>query len=397
MRLTSLKISIMVHPVGFEPTTFCSEDRRSNPLSYGCDIDIIPLLASDAKGVPSMLYNKYMNIRENVPISTLTTMRLGGAARYVIEVEKVDDLREAYAFAKEKNLPVYVLGSGSNIIGRDSGFNGVILICRLHGMSAVGDTEAETVRLYSYSGELLDDFVTFGTKMGLTGMEALSAIPGTVGAAPVQNVGAYGQDIAQTLIEVEAFDTKTGELVTLPKEKLNLGYRRSIFNHGELIGRYFIVKIVVELHRGHLTPPFYNSLQAYIDEHSIIDFSPDSIRQCVRAVRESKLPDPESIASSGSFFKNVYLSPEEAAGAKAAGIPVWDGGKVPSGWLIEHAGLKGQEFHGMRVSDKAALVLINESAKSYADLAAARAEIIKIVKDKFGFTLEQEPMELGDE
>lgn len=344
-----------------------------------------------------MLYNIHMNIRENVPISTLTTMRLGGAARYVIEVEKVDDLREAYAFAKEKNLPVYVLGSGSNIIGRDGGYNGVILICKLHGMGAVGDTEAETVRLYSYSGELLDDFVTFGTKMGLTGMEALSAIPGTVGAAPVQNVGAYGQDIAQTLIEVEAFDTKTGELVTLPKEKLNLSYRHSIFNHGELIGRYFIVKIVVELHRGHLTPPFYNSLQAYIDEHSIIDFSPDSIRQCVRAVRESKLPDPESIASSGSFFKNVYLSPEEAAGAEAAGIPVWDGGKVPSGWLIEHAGLKGQEFHGMRVSDKAALVLINESAKSYTDLAAARAEIIKIVKDKFGFTLEQEPMELGDE
>ena len=387
----------MVHPVGFEPTTFCSEDRRSNPLSYGCDIDIIPLLASDAKGVPSMLYNKYMNIRENVPISTLTTMRLGGAARYVIDIDKVEDLSQAYAFAKEKNLPVYVLGSGSNIIGRDGGFNGVILVCKLTGMGILREEKDEVVQLYSYSGELLDDFVTFGTKMGLTGMEALSAIPGTVGAAPVQNVGAYGQDISQSLVEVEVFDTETSEIKTLPKDQLELSYRHSIFNHGELVGRYFITKVVVELHKGHLTPPFYNSLQAYIDEHSIIDFSPDSIRQCVRAVRESKLPDPELIASSGSFFKNVYLSPEEAAGAEAAGIPVWDGGKVPSGWLIEHAGLKGQEFHGMRVSDKAALVLINESAKSYADLAAARAEIIKIVKDKFGFTLEQEPMELGDE
>ena len=387
----------MVHPVGFEPTTFCSEDRRSNPLSYGCDIDIIPLLASDAKGVPSMLYNKYMNIRENVPISTLTTMRLGGAARYVIDIDKIEDLSQAYAFAKEKNLPVYVLGSGSNIIGRDGGFNGVILVCKLTGMGILREEKDEVVQLYSYSGELLDDFVTFGTKMGYSGMEALSAIPGTVGAAPVQNVGAYGQDISQSLVEVEVFDTKTGEIKTLPKDQLELSYRHSIFNHGELVGRYFITKVVVELHKGHLTPPFYNSLQAYIDEHSIIDFSPDSIRQCVRAVRESKLPDPELIASSGSFFKNVYLSPEEAAGAEAAGIPVWDGGKVPSGWLIEHAGLKGQEFHGMRVSDKAALVLINESAKSYADLAAARAEIIEIVKDKFGFTLEQEPMELGDE
>ena len=387
----------MVHPVGFEPTTFCSEDRRSNPLSYGCDIDIIPLLASDAKGVPSMLYNKYMNIRENVPISTLTTMRLGGAASYVIDIDKVEDLSQAYAFAKEKNLPVYVLGSGSNIIGRDGGFNGVILVCKLTGMGILREEKDEVVQLYSYSGELLDDFVTYGTEMGYSGMEALSAIPGTVGAAPVQNVGAYGQDISQSLVEVEVFDTKTGEIKTLPKDQLELSYRHSIFNHGELVGRYFITKVVVELHKGHLTPPFYNSLQAYIDEHSIIDFSPDSIRQCVRAVRESKLPDPELIASSGSFFKNVYLSPEEAAGAEAAGIPVWDGGKVPSGWLIEHAGLKGQEFHGMRVSDKAALVLINESAKSYADLAAARAEIIKIVKDKFGFTLEQEPMELGDE
>ncbi len=338
-----------------------------------------------------------MNIRENIEISTLTTMRLGGAARYVIDIEKVEDLAEAYKFAAEKELPVYILGCGSNIIGRDSGFNGVILVAKLHGMGIESGAEGdETVRLYAYSGELLDDFVTYGTKMGYSGMEALSAIPGTVGAAPVQNVGAYGQDISQSLVSVEAFDTLTRELVTLEKSALDLSYRHSIFNHGKEVGRYFITKIVVELHKGQLIPPFYNSLQAYIDTNSIIDFSPDSIRKCVRAVRESKLPDPESIASSGSFFKNVYLKPEEVGGAEAAGIPVWDGGKVPSGWLIEHAGLKGKEFHGMRVSDKASLVLINESAKSYADLAAARAEIVKIVKEKFGYTLEQEPMELGD-
>ena len=114
-------------------------------------------------------------------------------------------------------------------------------------------------------------------------------------------------------------------------------------------------------------------------------------------MRESKLPDPAEIASAGSFFKNVYLkTPEEIAAAKERGIPVWDGGKIPSGWLIEHAGLKGQVFHGMRVSDKASLVLINEDAKDYADLAAARKEIIAIVRAKFGFTLEQEPMELGE-
>jgi UDP-N-acetylmuramate dehydrogenase len=164
------------------------------------------------------------------------------------------------------------------------------------------------------------------------------------------------------------------------------------------VGRYFITKVVVDLQRTTLKPPFYNSLQKYLEDNHITDYSPETIRKAVRTIRESKLPDPEEIASSGSFFKNVYLkTPEEIARAKAAGIPVWDGGKIPSGWLIENAGLKGEIFHGMRVSDKASLVLINESAQSYADLAAARNEIIQRVKDKFGFTLEQEPMELGDE
>ena len=187
------------------------------------------------------------------------------------------------------------------------------------------------------------------------------------------------------------------KLVILAKEELDLGYRHSIFNSGKEVGRYFITKVTVRLKRTTLQPPFYNSLQKYIDDNGIQEYSPETIRKAVRAIREAKLPDPEEIASSGSFFKNVYLDdPEEIEQAKAAGIPVWDGGKIPSGWLIENAGLKGKVFHGMRVSDKASLVLINESAKSYADLAAAREEVIKAVREKFGYTLEQEPMELGE-
>lgn len=338
-----------------------------------------------------------MNIRENIPIADLTTMRLGGAARYVIDIKTEDEVAEAYAFAAQKQLPVYVLGYGSNIIGRDKGFNGVVLVNQIKGMGAQTPERTGNVELFSYSGEILDDFVTYGTKLGYSGMEAMSAIPGTVGAAPVQNVGAYGQDIAQSLVSVTAYDTKTAKFVELPKDQLDLGYRHSIFNSGSEIGRYFITKITVKLHRGQLEPPFYTSLQAYVDEHKITDYSPDSIRKCVRAVREGKLPDPLSIASSGSFFKNVYLNAEEAKAAEAKGIPVWDGGKIPSGWLIENAGLKGKEFFGMRVSDKAALVLINESAKTYADLAKARQAIIDAVYAKFGYKLEQEPMELGDE
>ena len=338
-----------------------------------------------------------MKIRENVPISELTTMRLGGAARYVIEVESEDEVAKAWAFAAEKELPVYVLGCGSNIIGRDGGFNGVILVNKIMGMGIAVPEANGMIDLYANSGELLDDFVTYGTQMGFSGMEALSAIPGTVGAAPVQNVGAYGQDIAQTLVSVRAYDNSLKKIVELPASDLDLSYRHSIFNSGDGVGRYFITQITVRLARKELKPPFYTSLQKYIEDNKITDFSPESIRKAVRAVREAKLPDPVEIASAGSFFKNVYLkTPEEIADAEKRGIPVWDGGKIPSGWLIEHAGLKGQVFHGMRVSDKASLVLINEDAKNYADLAAARKEIIGIVREKFGFTLEQEPMELGE-
>ena len=328
-------------------------------------------------------------------------MRLGGAARYVIEIEEDKDLAEAYHFAAEKGLPTYVLGGGSNVIGRDGGYNGVILVNKLRGIYVI-DSDADTVRLCAKSGELLDDLVDYSVKLfdgeqfGFSGIEALSKVPGTVGAAPVQNVGAYGQEIAQTLHHVCVYDYKDNCFKEMPAKELNLGYRRSIFNTGDGVGRYFITSVTVELHKNWMKPPFYNSLQAYFDEHEITEFSPAVVREAVSAIRASKLPDPAEFASAGSFFKNVYLDEAAAEEARAKGIPVWDGGKVPSGWLIEHAGLKGKEFFGMRVSDKAALVLINESAKSYADLAKARQAVIDAVYEKFGLKLEQEPMELGE-
>ena len=180
------------------------------------------------------------------------------------------------------------------------------------------------IDLYANSGELLDDFVTYGTQMGFSGMEALSAIPGTVGAAPVQNVGAYGQDIAQTLVSVRAYDNALKKIVELPASDLDLSYRHSIFNSGDGVGRYFITQITVRLTRKELKPPFYTSLQKYIEDNQVTDFSPESIRKAVRAVREAKLPDPVEIASAGSFFKNVYLkTPEEIADAEKRGIPVF--------------------------------------------------------------------------
>ena len=339
-----------------------------------------------------------MIIKENVPLSTLTTMRLGGPARYVFEVTELSDIPKAFEFAKEKNLPFWILGGGANTIATDAGFSGVIIINKIKGIEVISETSDEVV-VRSMGGEDWDDFVAWTCERGYSGIEALSKIPGSVGAAPVQNIGAYGQEISQVLESVEAYDTKTGELVVIGKEDMEMSYRSTIFNTGKDAGRYFIVAVTFVLeNEEHLEPPFYNSLQQYLDEHHITDYSPANIREAVSAIRAEKLPDPATTPSAGSFFKNIYLSDEEADKAKAEGIKIWekpDGRKmINSGYLIEMAGLKGKTLHGMKVSDKAALVLINENASAYSDLANARKEIVNAIREKYGFILEQEPVEI---
>lgn len=340
-----------------------------------------------------------MQIRENVPISDLTTMRLGGPARYLYEVQSRNDVLEAWNFAKQNDLPVWFMGGGANTIGKDNGFPGVIILNKIKGIEILAEVD-DNLQIKAMGGEEWDDVVEFTCKKGYSGVEAMSKIPGTAGAAPVQNIGAYGQDLARVLVEVEAFDTKTEQFITIPRSDLRMTYRYTTFNSGDDAGRYFIISITLRLSKHFLEPPFYNSLQNYIMEHGETDYSPQNIRRMVSEIRAGKLPDPKDVASSGSFFKNIYLNQVEADEADEKGIPVWrsndDSGKINSGWLIEHADLKGKKLHGMRVSDKAALVLINEDAKSYADLAAARTEIIDTVREKFGYTLEQEPVEIPE-
>lgn len=331
-----------------------------------------------------------MKITENVLLSSLTTMRLGGPVRYVIEIENPSDLKTAHDFIAEKNLPYFVLGGGANTIGHDEGFNGAIIKNAMIGI------DAQDTVIKIMGGTVWDDAVAFTCDKGYTGIEALSKIPGLAGAAPVQNIGAYGQDIAQTFVSAEVYDFKEKSFKTLTKADFNFSYRQSILNTTEK-NRYFVISITLALKKGQMSRPFYNSIERYITEHDCTDFSPNGIRQIVSTIRADKLPDPAEKASSGSFFKNIYLSEQEAKMAEEKGYPVYrghDGLKINSGWLIEQAGLKGKLLHGMRVSDTAALVLINESARSYADLAAARTEIIQTVQDKFGYTLEQEPVEI---
>lgn len=337
-----------------------------------------------------------MKIRENVKIAELTTMRLGGEAKLLIDIEQKAEIPEVFRKLKDQGMRFFILGEGANTLGRDEGFLGAIVRNRIRGIKIVEEGEEE-ILIRGEGGENWDDFVGFASDLGWSGIEAMSAIPGSLGAAPVQNIGAYGQEIGDVVEEIEVFEFRTGEFKRFGREELDFGYRKSIFNQGSEVGKYFIVGVVVRLKKATLRPPFYTSLQKYIDENQETDFSPKNIRKMVRAVRGQKLPAPKEIASAGSFFKNIYLDEKKAEEARSKGIQVWsENGKnvLNSGWLIEQAGLKGREFYGMRVSEKAALVLINESAKSFADLEKAREEIKQIVKQKFGYELEQEPMEI---
>lgn len=372
-----------------------------------------------------------MKILENILLKNLTTMRLGGPARYVIEIEEPEEIKTAHEFALEKNLPIFILGGGANIIAKDEGFPGVIIKSSLKGIDIDADSKKSLPResvggccrdrrsaspvktgasdsvsregsfgtlthITAFSGTIWDDVVAFACNLGLTGIEALSKIPGLTGAAPVQNIGAYGQELLDTFSSARVYDFQERSFKTLTKSDLNFSYRHSILNTTDK-NRYFVISVTLELKEGKMERPFYASMEKYISENHCTDFSPAGIRDIVSKIRAAKLPDPAKIASAGSFFKNIYLEEAEAKKAEEKGIPVYySRGKysINSGWLIEQAGLKGQLIHGMRVSDKAALILINESAQGYEDLDKARAEIIATVKDKFDFILEQEPVEL---
>lgn len=335
-------------------------------------------------------YNSGMQIRHNVSLKDFSTMRLGGNAHALTTVNTVDELAQAVAWAEQQQLPMLVLGGGSNVIFSD-GYPGLVIINAIAGFTIFNDT---TVRIGA--GENWDTAVKRTVDAGLHGIEFLSAIPGTAGATPVQNVGAYGAQISDVFKELQAFDLQTHQLVTLTKADCGFAYRHSIFKSPKN-RRYIITSITLELSKRQPTPPFYASLQRYLDEHAITDYTVQAIRDAVVAIRAIKLPDPSIIANTGSFFKNPIVPNALAQKLLAAHptMPHWDmpndSTKLAAGWLIEQAGLKNYHAHGMATYEHHALVLVNEHAKNYADLAAFRQEIVTTVNKKFGVTLEQEP------
>jgi len=339
-----------------------------------------------------------MDIHTNIPLKNYTTMKLGGPARFMGDAFTPQDVMTIYKNARAQQLPVFVLGGGSNVIVRDVGYQGIVMRNKIKGFEVIEDTPNDTT-LQIGAGENWDEVVKRSVEMGLSGIEAMSAIPGTSGAAPVQNVGAYGQEIAETLVSLDAYDSEQDKLIVLQNAECGFSYRHSIFR-GEAQGRYVITSIRLKLSKTNPSPPFYKALQDYFDERSVTFFTPATIRDAVMQIRKDKLPDPTERPNTGSFFKNAIIEQWqlEELQKEYPDMPSYDLGdhhfKIPTGWLIEQVGLKGKLINGMRVHDKNCLVLINESATSYSDLAEARDTIIGTVRDTFRIQIEQEPLEL---
>ena len=340
-----------------------------------------------------------MDVMTNISLKQYTTMKLGGEARYMATADSASDVVSLYRNARKENLPIFVLGGGSNVITHDEVFEGIVLLNKIKGFEIISETD-ETTDVKIGAGEVWDEVVEKTIGLGLQGVEAMSGIPGTAGAAPVQNVGAYGQEIADTLISLEAYDSKTDTIVTISADECDFSYRNSIFRDKEK-GRYCILNITLRLNKAEPKPPYYASLQRYIDENDIREVNLSVIRVAVLNIRSEKLPDPAELPSAGSFFKNALVEKWklEELQKEYNDIPNYamsDGRyKIPTGWLIDKAGLRGYRSHGMRVYEKNALVLVNDSATGYDDLAAIREEIVQIVFDKFGIKIEQEPLELS--
>lgn len=338
-----------------------------------------------------------MNILQQVPLQQYSTMRLGGVAAYAADIHSRPELEEALAWARQRQLPVLMVGGGSNIAWRDDGFAGLVLVNKIQRFEEQEDGDDYYVTVGA--GENWDGVVARTVAKGMTGIEALSLIPGTAGATPVQNVGAYGQEIAQTLVSVEAYDMQAGTFVSIPGFECGLGYRTSRFKTTDR-GRFLITALTLHLRRANPRPPFYATLERYFAERHITTFTPQVVRDAVMSIRQHKLPDPAYVANNGSYFANPVVSDELFVQLQAdyPDLPHWPtpaGGKhkLPAAWLIEQAGFKDTHDAetGMGTWPTQPLVLVNEHATKTAQLIAFREKIIGAVRQKFGVTLEPEP------
>lgn len=333
---------------------------------------------------------------QNVSLKDFSTMRLGGTAAFAVEVADKTELETALAWADDQNIPTIMIGDGSNIIWRDEGYPGLVIVNRIKGFEVL-ERDSENYFITVGSGENWDSVVRQSVEAGLTGIEALSLIPGTAGATPVQNVGAYGQEIADVFVSAQVYDRQKKALTLISKYDCEFGYRTSRLKTVDH-GRFFISAITLHLQKKNPEPPFYQGLERYLAERNITQFTPQVIRDAVIDIRRSKLPDPAQVANNGSFFANPVVDEGTLVQIQAnyPDVVFWrvDGGaKLSGAWLIDKAGFK--DYHdqetGMATWPAQPLVFVNENCQSTADLIKFRDKVIAAVREKFEVTLVQEP------
>ena len=350
-----------------------------------------------------------MKLEENVPLAPFTTLGVGGPARFFIQSRTETDLRDAVDFARSRSLPLFVLGGGSNLLVADAGFAGVVVRIAIKG---VDESDAGAKRLFQAgAGEDWDSLVSRAVEKNCAGIECLSGIPGTVGATPVQNVGAYGQEVSDTITNVYALDLESGEISEFSNEACGFTYRTSIFNTVAR-GRFIILGVRFALEKNGAPKIEYRDLK----QHFAGPGGPPSlaeVRHAVREIRRSKamliVEGDEDCRSAGSFFKNPIVSPERFAEVVAVAekkglkpppsFPAPNGEvKSPAAWLVEQSGFPRGTTRGRAgISRRHALAIVNRGGATAAEIVTLKDEIEQAVVGQFGIELRPEPVLLGFE
>lgn len=335
-----------------------------------------------------------MNIISGLSLNNLTSFRIGGEARFFCTIKDINDIKQAVKFAKDNNLNIFILGGGSNILVSDKGFDGLVMKIEIKGieLNIIDDKE---VIVKAYAGENWDDLVKYSVETNLRGLENLSYIPGTVGASPVQNIGAYGSEVKDTIDYVEVYDIKNDEVLKLSNSSCNFSYRNSIFKREK--GRYIVISVGFLLHRDNIFNIEYKDLKEYFSKNNVGMLTPQKIRNAVIEIRKNKLPDIKDIGTAGSYFKNPIVNKQKANEMKNTwpDLPVYpyseDEVKLSLAWIIDKVcGFKGITKGYVGTYKNQALVIVNNgnaSAKQVVDFAN---EIINIVKEKTGIEIETE-------
>ncbi len=351
---------------------------------------------------------KYLNSmsfqpQQNVDLAELTTFKIGGQAAFFTEVTSASQLPEIFTWLNQKELPHLVLSGGSNTIFGDGIFRGLVIKVSIMGFTTYNESE-KSVDIKVGAGEDWDAVVRRTVELGFAGMEALSGIPGLTGATPVQNIGAYGQELKDTVKSVEVFDTKSGELTSLKRADCGFGYRDSIFK-SDLKGRYIITGVVFELSKKAPGVPNYKDVVSYFASHNIASPNLAQIRQAVLEIRSGKFVDPSVMPNAGSFFKNPIVTelvakkimqqnPDVKLYPEDTKIIPLEGGnyKIAAGWLIQNLGLKGLELEKVRIDPNHALVLENKGGASQKDLKHLVKRVQDAAIEKYDIELEPEPV-----